>query len=261
MLNKLMNKIMISLLFVFSMFIVSCENEPEGKYIQWGSDNEMANAMISKGMFHYYNVEWDMALSYFKAAADYDPTSFASHVMLAWMTPAGEMRDKHIANAKKYVQDKNETSKLFVSLLELAPGDDLRERRHAIWSQMHELEPRGNFIHYYYAWTKPSEDERVAELEVLMEKLKTDNRSYAHVVNSLAYGYYDQGDKEKAKEYFEEYLKLYPGNNSNDSMGEYYYNEKDYENSLKYYRKSLDHFRFSISGTDKVRELNELLKK
>ena len=44
-------------------------------------------------------------------------------------------------------------------------------------------------------------------------------------------------------------------------MGEYYYNEKDYENSLKYYRKSLDHFRFSISGTDKVRELNELLKK
>ena len=55
--------------------------------------------------------------------------------------------------------------------------------------------------------------------------------------------------------------KKNPGNNSNDSMGEYYYNEKDYENSLKYYRKSLDHFRYSISGTDKVRELDYLLKK
>ena len=56
-------------------------------------------------------------------------------------------------------------------------------------------------------------------------------------------------------------MRLYPGNNSNDSMGEYYYNEKDYETSLKYYKKSLEHFQFSVSGNDKVRELEKLLKK
>ena len=66
---------------------------------------------------------------------------------------------------------------------------------------------------------------------------------------------------DKAKEYLDEYLRLYPGNNSNDSMGEYYYFEKDYETSLKYYKKSLEHFRFSVSGNDKVRELEKLLKK
>ncbi len=259
--NKLVKKIMMSFVLVFSFFITSCNQAEEGKYIQWGSENEMADDLIFRGMFHYYNVERDLALSYFKAAVDYDSTSFASYVMLAWMTPGGDLRDEYISKAKKYVKGKNETSNLFVSILDIPGGEGVRERRHAVWTKMHELEPRGNFIHYYFAWTKPSVDERVAELEVLMDKLKSEDKSYAHVVNSLAYGYYNQGDKKKAKEYLEEYLKLYPGNNSNDSMGEYYYNEKDYETALKYYRKSLEHFRFSESGINKVNEINALLKK
>ena len=59
-----------------------------------------------------------------------------------------------------------------------------------------------------------------------MEKLKSAYMSYAHVVYMLSYGHYGKGEKAKAKEYFDEYLRLYPGNNSNDSMGEYYYNCK-----------------------------------
>ena len=169
--NTLVKKIIMSFVLVFSFFISSCEQAEEGNYIQWGSENEMANDLIFKGMFHYYNVEWDMALSYFKAAVDYDSTSFASYVMLAWMTPAGELRDEHIAKAKKYVQGKNETSNLFVSILDLQSGEGLRERRHKVWSKMHEIEPRGNFIHNYYAWTKPTVDERIAEYELLLEKL------------------------------------------------------------------------------------------
>ena len=259
--NQLIKKIAMSFLMIFSLFITSCETSEEGNYIQWGSDNETATELIMRGMFHYYNVEWDMALSYFKAAVDYDSTSFGSYVMLAWMTPEGDLQDEYITKAKKYVQGKNETSNLFVSLFDIPGGEGVRERRHEVWSKMHELEPRGNFIHYYYAWTKPTVDESIAEFEKLMEKLKSADRSYAHVVNTLAYAYYDKGEKAKAKEYLDEYLRLYPGNNSNDSMGEYYYFEKDYETSLKYYKKSLEHFRFSVSGNDKVRELEKLLKK
>ena len=259
--NTLVKKVIMLFVLVFSFFISSCEQAEEGNYIQWGSENETANDLISRGRYHYYNVEWDMALSYFKAAVDHDSTSFASYVMLAWMTPAGELRDEHITKAKKYVQGKNETSNLFVSILDLQSGEGLRERRHKVWSKMHALEPRGNFIHYYYAWTKPTVDERIVEYELLLEKLKSADRSYAHVVNTLAYAHYGKGEKAKAKEYFDEYLRLYPGNNSNDSMGEYYFNEKDYETSLKYYRKSLEHFRYSESGKDKVEEINALLKK
>ena len=36
-----------------------------------------------------------------------------------------------------------------------------------------QIEPDGNFIHYYYAITKASPEERIAELEVIVEKLKS----------------------------------------------------------------------------------------
>ena len=104
--NQLIKKITMSFLMIFSLFITSCETSEEGNYIQWGSDNETATELIMRGMFHYYNVEWDMALSYFKAAVDYDSTSFGSYVMLAWMTPAGDLQDEYIAKAKNMFKEK-----------------------------------------------------------------------------------------------------------------------------------------------------------
>ena len=59
--NQLIKKITMSFLMIFSLFITSCETSEEGNYIQWGSDNETATELIMRGMFHYYNVEWDMA--------------------------------------------------------------------------------------------------------------------------------------------------------------------------------------------------------
>ena len=47
-------------------------------------------------------------------------------------------------------------------------------------------------------------------VEVLMEKSKSENRWYAHILNRLAYMHYGKGEKSKAKEYFDEYLKVYP---------------------------------------------------
>ena len=258
--KKIINKMMINFVFIFSLFVISCDNPQEGKYIQWGSDNEIANDLIFRGMFHYYNIELEMALSYFKAAVDHDSTSFASYVMLGWMTPAGEIRDEYIEKAKKYVKGKNETSNLFVSIFDLASGEGLRERRHKVWSEMRELEPNGKFIHYFYALTKPTLDERMAELELLMNELKSSGRPYGHILNRLAYMHYGKGEKSKAKNYFNEYLAVYPGNNSNDSMGEYYFNEKDYKTSLKYYEKSLEHYSQSRSGIDKIKEIKTLME-
>ena len=73
-----------------------------------------------------------------------------------------------------------------------------------------------------------------------MKSSDTSNgRSYAHILNNLAYSYYSLDKKDLAKKYFEEYVNAYPGSNSYDSMGEFYYNEKDYEKSLKNYVNQL----------------------
>ena len=64
-----------------------------------------------------------MAYTYFKASLDYDPTLFASHVMLAWMTPPGEEDDKHVLKANELVKGKNENSQLNIAAESLHSED------------------------------------------------------------------------------------------------------------------------------------------
>ena len=165
------------------MFAVSCTQSDtasqvsEGEYIQWRSENETADALVLKGMFLYMNVESEMAYTYFKSSLDFDSTLFGSHVMLAWMSPEGEIRKMHQDKARELVKDNNENSKLLVSFfdIDLPAGEERRAKRHEIWSKMYEIEPDGRFIHFYYALTKPKPEERISELEVLLEKQKNDN--------------------------------------------------------------------------------------
>ena len=253
------------LFLTFSIFFSACQDEPARKYIEWGSANKLADELIKRGRFHHQNAEWHMAYSYFKAAVDLDSTNFASYVVLAWYTPSGEIKNNHIAKAKKFVEGKNETSKLFVSTLDIGGGEGAIEKWRDAWSEMHKIEPEGRFIHSSYASTRPTTQEQIDEYQILLEKFKSTDTSngkfYAHLLNSLGYAYYSLDQKESAKKYFEEYVEVYPGSNSYDSMGEFYYYEKDYENSLKYYKKSLEHYSQSLSGNNKVRELESLLKK
>ena len=259
-----MRKLFFTLL-VISIFAVSCTQSdtasqvPEGKYIEWGSDNEIANTMVQMGLSHYLNVENEKALTYLHGALEIDSTLFGPHVLLAWMTPEGEVREMHQKKARELVKGKNENSNLLVSFFDVLPGDDLRERRHKVWSKMHEIEPDGGFIHYYYALTKPTVEERIAELEVLLENRKKSDRRYIHIINNLGYLYYAADNKSKAKSYFDQYVEEYPnGYNPQDSMGEYYFMEEDYETSLAHYQKSVDLFPGSTSGIDKIKEISKL---
>ena len=54
-------------------------------------------------------------------------------------------------------------------------------------------------------------------------------------------------------------MSLYPnGYNPYDSMGEYYFNEADYENAKLYYNKALDIYSSSISANTMLDKINEL---
>ena len=249
-------------IMTISLLLSSCNQAPTGEYIEWWGDNETANELSINGMYHYLNFEQEMAYTYFKASLDYDPTLFASHVMLAWMTPSGKEDDKHVLKANELVKGKNENSQLFVEMLDVPQGEGRRENLHEYWSKMHKIEPDGNFIHYYYALTKPTDEERIFELETIVKKLKSENKRYEYALNNLAYSYYLTGDKQKGKEYFDAYVEAYPnGYNSHDSMAEYYFMEKDYETSLSHYKRTRELFPQSISANNKIKEINALLDK
>ena len=258
-------KKLIPAILVITALTISCNNtsdSTDGKYIQWSGENEVANAMVGKGIFHFLNIEREKAYSFFAGSLEVDSSLFASHVVLAWLTPNGEADEMHKSKARRLVKGKNENSNLMVSLLDinLPAGEERRAKRHEIWSKMHEIEPDGRFIHYYYAITKPTSQERIDELKVLLDNNKNSGSWYAHILNMLGYLHYGEDEKASAKSYFDKYLEAYPeGYNPPDSMGEFYFNEKEYETALKYYENALDKYPFSVPATNKVKEINELL--
>jgi tetratricopeptide (TPR) repeat protein len=260
-----MKKSLLNFLLLTVLFITSCNQTnmaDQGEYIEWFGANETANEFVMKGISHYLNYEQAIAYTYFKGSLEVDPSLFAPHVVLAWMSPKGDVKTMHINKARELVNGKNENSRLLVSMFDIPSGEGLRARRHTVWSKMHEIEPDGNFIHYYYAITKDTPEERIAELEVIVEKLKSENKSYSYALNNLAYLHYNIGNKDVAKQYFEDFVKSYPtGYNAQDSMGEYYFMEKDYDNALIHYKKSLELFPGSTSGYNKIKEINTLLGK
>ena len=65
-----------------------------------------------------------------------------------------------------------------------------------------------------------------------------------------------------AKQYFKDFVNAHPtGYNAQDSMAEYYFMEKDYENALVHYKKSVELYPGSTNGSYKIKEINALLGK
>jgi hypothetical protein len=72
-----MNKIMKNLFYLFfiSLIAISCNQKPSeaqapeaeapSLYIEWYGDNEVANEMVTRGMGHIMNVEFDKAFVFF----------------------------------------------------------------------------------------------------------------------------------------------------------------------------------------------------
>ena len=239
--------------------IIAQENESQ--YIQWTGDDEVANALVGMGIDHAMNIEFEKAYAFFEAAVDKDPTLFAPHVMLASLSK-GEKREHHTKYAKKYVEGKNEVSKMFVSLLDYrGKGEDLAAKRRATWAKMHELAHDGRFVHFRYALSLEDDKAQIAELEKLAARNMEDEKATGHIHNILGYAYYAQGDKGKAKEHFEKYMELRPdGYNAQDSMAEFYLNEGDMENALVYYKKAVENYPGAANAKAKIEEIKKKME-
>ena len=241
------------IILILSILVLSCETKTnqnnqwtfdatDGSYIQWNGDNTNANEMLHHAMKHMYNVEYEKSMTFFEKVLEYDSSLFGPHVVLAGFAIDGSEKQKmHIQKAKELVADNNETSKVFVSLLDLPKGNNWPlgpKGSFELWSKMRELEPKGKLIHFYYAFSNPDSNERIREMELLLSEIRDQkgdpnslptNGDHSYmippIINSLGYFYYGIGEKDKAKNHFDEYLDLYKSYNSYDSMGEFYYNE------------------------------------
>ena len=141
---------------------------------------------------------------------------------------------------------------------------------HEIWKNMREIEPKGKLIHYYFAFTKPTNEEAIEEMKTLLREL-VDNQgdkeslavsgdhSYmeAPIYNTLGYLNYYIGEKIKSKDYFEKYIEAYPnGHNPYDSMGEFYFNEGDMEKAKSFYIKAIEMYPSVSNAKEMIKKIN-----
>ena len=262
------------LLILFTGLMISACNNPQktsskfsapgpGKYIEWFGDNEMANEFAMIGMRHFMNAEQEKAYAFFETALSYDSSMFAPHVCLAEMSLDGsEKQEYHISQAKKNVAENNETSKVFVSILDQKSdgywGYFDSSNAHELWKKMHELEPKGNFIKQFYAWTMKDKEQSIATINKFIANAKTNNESYENLLNLLGYKLMSKGDMEGAEKVFLDYIKAYPdGYNAYDSMGEYYLKNEMNEPAKEMYMKALEKYQFANNARNVISKMKE----
>ena len=252
------------------MILIGCQEKKdpfihpaslEGNYIEWLGENRIANELALTGMYHFMNAEQEKAFTYFEEALRYDQTMFAPHVCLAEMSADGSEKQKyHIEQAKKNVEDNNITSKKFVSILDADPdgywGYFDSSKALELWKEMHELEPKGNFIKAFYAYNIKDNDESIKMLEKFANQAKEEGERYGHLLNTLGYKYMAKGDMNSAMSYFSAYIKEYEdGYNPYDSMGEYWLNNGDTLTAKSYYKKAVEKFPFASNAKSVLSKL------
>ena len=257
---------LLSVFLIASCAQMTTTEEAPRTGIMWFNDNPEQRDIIISGIRHFENIEFEKAYVYFEKAVELDSTLFAPHVMLASLSrPNSRQQEYHYEKAKALVADKNENSKRFVSLLDKKNENGKRHMlgrgdKTAVWDQMLADAPNGPFIQFYHAWSRTTLEDRIEAMENLLEQRKSNGETQnGHLLNVLAYSYMQANDIEKAKATFEDYMVSYPqGYNPYDSMGEFYYMQKDYETAKKYYEAALDIFPAANSAFQKLQEINAM---
>jgi len=253
---------LISLFALIAIVSFACQQAPQEEPspihdgINWEGENEIANYLAIEGIGHWQNIEFEKAYTFYEKAVELDPGLFASHTALGLLS-SGEKREYHKEMANKYVENENETSKLFVSLLDFENDSTTQEQRRVVWAKMHELS-NGPFIHFRYAISRADSLETMAELDKLMSFLDEIEWNTAHIYNIKGYGYQIIGDLDQGTAEIEKYMEAYPeGYNPIDSRAEFYLFAGDTAKAIEYYEKTVERFPYATSANTALRNLSK----
>ena len=226
--------------------------------IRWGGENETANYLSTAGMNHYVNIELAKAYTLWEHAVKLDSSLFAPHTMLS-ILGRGEKRDYHKEMAKKYVANENETSKLFVSLLDIPRDSTGRDARRDLWAKMHNLS-NGPFIHLMYIRSldfNADPDGVLSEADKLIAFAEENGMTAiaAATYNLKGYMLQRSGKLDEGTAAIEKYVALYDGYNQLDSRAEFYLFAGDTTNAITWYKKVVENYPFSPAVAETIKLL------
>lgn len=261
-------KYLIIAFIITSFFLAACQNTNQEMTnennnvikngIRWQGNDETANHMAMIGLDRYITYENHHAFIMSEAAVRKDPSLFASHVILAFLAE-GTRKTYHKKMANKFVENENETGKLFVSLLNFDDSNDsTRKERKNIWTKMHQLS-NDPFIYYMYIrFMDGTNSEKIAELKNLIDFCKENNFNYTATAanNMMAYLLKREGDLDAGINAIDECINFHPeGYNPLDSRAEFYLYEGDTVNAIQTYKKVLEKYPYASYSKEQLAKL------
>lgn len=237
-------------IIAFSLFTVTADAQK--KTMTWTTTSEKASSVCGEGVDHFFNIEFAQAYEKMKAALELDPKHTVALVFMTNLTN-GELRKKYMDRLAKSLTGKTEGEKLFAST---AMEGNTFEKNKETFDKLYKMFPDGSMIGANYIFTRANPDEQFKACEEYHKKFPKE----AWVLNIMAYYYMQQmKDMETAKKYFKKYIDAYPeGSNPYDSMGEFYFNNGDMENSTKNYQLSLQKYPFNNSAINKLADIRSI---
>ena len=221
----------------------------QNKTMTWTTKSKQAKELAYSGAAHLMNAEAEQAFTDFSAALKLDPDFTIALTFMSNLT-RGEARKMYAEKALKTAANKTEGEKLFATLVN---EKNTPEQNREIWAKLHSMFPDGEMIGDRYVQTRATPEERFAAAQEYIAKFPKQPAMY----NTIAYYYMlDKKDNENAKKNLEKYIAMYPdGANPYDSMGEFYLNTGDMENSRKYYTMALDRYPFYNSSLTALQKI------
>ena len=246
-----MKQITGSMCIMLIMLFLSMHVFSQNKKMTWTTKSKQAKELAQSGSSHLMNAEAEQAFTDFSTALKLDPNFTVALVFMSNLT-RGEARKMYTERALKSAANKTEGEKLFVTLVN---EKNTQEQNREIWAKLHSMFPDGDMIGDRYVQTRATPEERFAAAQEYIAKFP----KQAAIYNTIAYYYMlDKKDNEMAKKNFEKYIALYPdGANPYDSMGEFYMNTGDMENSRKYYTMALDRYPFLNSSLTALQKITD----
>jgi tetratricopeptide (TPR) repeat protein len=250
-----MKKNLIVLLSLLAFSLLTITAGAQKKTMTWTTPSEDAKTLCGEGTDLFFNIDFAQAYEKMNAALKLDPNFTVALVFMTNLT-RGELQKKYRERVAKSLKDKTEGEKLFASTAE---EGSTPEKNRETFAKLYNMFPDGSMIGANYVFSRENPEEQFKACEEYHKKFPDE----AWVYNIMGY-YYMQEKKDmvKAKEYFQKYIDAYPdGCNPFDSMGEYYFNNGDMENSRKYYRMALDKYPFNSSSVNKLADMRTIPSK
>ena len=230
------------------------------KVMQWTSESDEAKSAFNRGMWQFYNLEWEEANKSFSDAIEEDESFALAYAMRARTHFLMENQSSGAEDLEVAVSmSLNATAEEKKMILSLYNDNELGTKSfNQVVERLVRKYPDGSFLRMESIFATMSD---IGPDMILRrgKDLYAMNPNFTPALNIMGYAYMQKDEMDLAKETLQEQVRRQAGKaNPYDSLGDYYLEVNDNAMALKYFEQSS---KMGLKASDsKVDSLKSLLE-